>query len=102
MNYVLTHTCLELSPAIFDPEPLYCTACEEDDRSNQGKRPQGQGFLRPRVWLYNEFGFPDEDAISEVTAADIRTKPDAVIVVGTALKVPSAKLSCSRHVSHSS
>jgi NAD+-dependent protein deacetylase SIR2 len=72
---------------------LECTACqkEEEGRLNEGKRIQGKGFLLLRVWFYNEFGFLDQDAINEVTAKDIRTKPNAVIVVGTALKVQSVK-----------
>jgi hypothetical protein len=41
--------------------------------------------------LYNDFEFLDKKAINKVKAADIYTKPDAVIVVGTALKVDSAK-----------
>jgi NAD+-dependent protein deacetylase SIR2 len=83
------------NPAIFDPDLdlLDCTACkkEEEDRLEKGQREHGKGFLLPRVWLYNQFDFPDEDAIKKVKAEDIRKKPDAVIVVGTALKVPSAK-----------
>jgi NAD+-dependent protein deacetylase SIR2 len=67
------------------------TTCIEDDQSKQGKRSQGQSKLQLRVWLYNDFGFPDEKAINKVKAVDIHTKPNAVIVVGTALKVDSAK-----------
>lgn len=40
--------------------------------------------------LYNEHN-PDEDAIGSVTTADLRTRPDALIVVGTTLKVPGVK-----------
>jgi NAD-dependent SIR2 family protein deacetylase len=47
--------------------------------------------LRPRVWLYLDNNYPDEDAISRVTHADLQKKLDIVIVVGTALKVKGAK-----------
>lgn len=40
--------------------------------------------------LYNEFN-PDEDAIGAVSHADLKTRPDAVIVVGTSLKVPGIR-----------
>ena len=40
--------------------------------------------------LYNEFN-PDEEAIGAVSAADLRSRPDAVIVVGTSLKVPGIR-----------
>jgi NAD-dependent histone deacetylase SIR2 len=40
--------------------------------------------------LYNEHN-PDEDAIGSITTADLRTRPDALIVVGTTLKVPGVK-----------
>jgi NAD-dependent histone deacetylase SIR2 len=40
--------------------------------------------------LYNEFN-PDEDAIGACSAADLKSRPDAVIVVGTSLKVPGIR-----------
>lgn len=40
--------------------------------------------------LYNEYN-PDEDAIGSVSQADLRKVPDAVIVVGTSLKVPGVR-----------
>ncbi len=47
--------------------------------------------MRPRVWLYLDDNYPDEDAISRVTHADLQKKLDVVIVVGTALNVKGAK-----------
>ena len=41
--------------------------------------------------MYNNFGFPDKDAINEFIAVEIHIKPNAVIVVGTALKVDLVK-----------
>jgi NAD-dependent histone deacetylase SIR2 len=40
--------------------------------------------------LYNEHN-PDDEAIGAVVKADLRTRPDALIVVGTTLKVPGVK-----------
>ena len=42
--------------------------------------------------MYTKFRFLNKDAIKEVTAVDICTKPNAVIVTATALRVPFAKL----------
>ncbi|TKA72538.1 hypothetical protein B0A49_04232 [Cryomyces minteri] len=75
------------------PIPPSCTACEEVDdlRTNfEGKRSHGIGRMRPRMVLYNEHN-PDDEAIGAVTKSDLRTRPDAIIVVGTTLKVPGVK-----------
>jgi NAD-dependent histone deacetylase SIR2 len=79
--------------ALFEgPEPPSCTECETLDgvRTAGGLRSHGIGRLRPRMVLYNEFN-PDEEAIGAVSAADLRSRPDAVIVVGTSLKVPGIR-----------
>jgi NAD-dependent histone deacetylase SIR2 len=74
------------------PEPPPCKECEEIEcvRLAGGLRSHGIGRLRPRMVLYNEFN-PDEEAIGAVSHADIKTRPDAVIVVGTSLKVPGIR-----------
>ena len=74
-------------------EPPSCKACEELDEIRTtlaGKRSHGIGRLRPRIVLYNEYN-PDEEAIGAVTTADLKSRPDAVIVVGTTLKVPGVR-----------
>jgi NAD-dependent histone deacetylase SIR2 len=79
--------------ALFEgPEPPLCKECETTDavRMAGGLRSHGVGRLRPRMVLYNEFN-PDEDAIGAVSAADLKARPDAVIVVGTSLKVPGIR-----------
>ncbi|KAE9376899.1 DHS-like NAD/FAD-binding domain-containing protein, partial [Stipitochalara longipes BDJ] len=79
--------------ALFEgPEPPLCKECETTDavRIAGGLRSHGIGRLRPRMVLYNEFN-PDEDAIGAVSAADLKSRPDAVIVVGTSLKVPGIR-----------
>lgn len=75
------------------PKPPLCGECEEHDRVRTtygNKRSHGIGRLRPRMVLYNEYN-PDEDAIGRVSQADLRRVPDAVIVVGTSLKVPGVR-----------
>ncbi|KAH8808227.1 DHS-like NAD/FAD-binding domain-containing protein [Xylogone sp. PMI_703] len=74
------------------PEPPSCPECEANDiaRVAGGLRSHGIGRLRPRMVLYNEFN-PDEEAIGAVSHADLKTRPDAVIVVGTSLKVPGIR-----------
>ncbi|KAK7744205.1 hypothetical protein SLS53_003726 [Cytospora paraplurivora] len=75
------------------PEPPLCERCKEADYVRTefgGKRSHGIGRLRPRMVLYNEYN-PDEDAIGKVSQADLRRVPDAVLVVGTSLKIPGVK-----------
>lgn len=84
---------LDFNGALFDgPEAPPCPECEtiEKVREISGLRGHGVGRLRPRMVLYNEHN-PDEDAIGAVSAADLKTRPDAVIVVGTSLKVPGVR-----------
>ncbi|KAJ6446079.1 NAD-dependent histone deacetylase SIR2 [Purpureocillium lavendulum] len=75
------------------PEAPLCGMCKEHDEvrtTHAGKRSHGIGRLRPRFVLYNEFN-PDEEAIGNVARADLKARPDAVIVVGTTLKVPGTR-----------
>ena len=79
---------------LFDgPEPPSCPECVAHDAlrtTHAGKRSHGVGRLRPRIVLYNEQN-PDDEAIGAVTTADFRTRPDAVIVVGTSMKIPTVR-----------
>ncbi|KAK9378248.1 DHS-like NAD/FAD-binding domain-containing protein [Kockiozyma suomiensis] len=80
-------------PSVFEQTgSSECIECREldDVRAVVGKRKQGIGRLRPRIVLYNEFN-PDGEAIGSVTAADLRSRPDALLVVGTSLKVPGVR-----------
>lgn len=73
--------------------PPACPDCQTRDSIRTeyaGKRSHGVGRLRPRIVLYNEHN-PDDEAIGAVTAADFRTRPDCVIVVGTSMKIPAIK-----------
>lgn len=88
------HELANLDPELFTgPIAPLCPRCEEinDIRTNhEGKRSHGIGRLRPRMVLYNEHN-PDDEAIGAVTKEDLRKRPDAVIVVGTTLKVPGVR-----------
>jgi NAD+-dependent protein deacetylase SIR2 len=73
--------------------PPQCPECLTRDNirtEHAGKRSHGVGRLRPRIVLYNEHN-PDDEAIGAVTTADFRTRPDAVIVVGTSMKIPAVR-----------
>lgn len=75
------------------PTPPLCSSCEEINNirtNHEGKRSHGIGRLRPRMVLYNEHN-PDDEAIGAVTRDDLRKRPDAVIVVGTTMKVPGVR-----------
>ncbi|MCJ1251658.1 hypothetical protein MMC30_008893 [Trapelia coarctata] len=84
----------DFQPALFDgPEPPLCRVCIETDKvrtDHAGKRSHGIGKLRPRIVLYNEHN-PDEEAIGAVVSSDLRARPDAVIVVGTSMKIPGVR-----------
>lgn len=84
----------DFQPALFDgPLPPPCTQCVEVDRvrtDHAGKRSHGVGRLRPRMVLYNEHN-PDDEAIGSVVSSDLRARPDAVIVVGTSMKIPGVR-----------
>lgn len=84
----------EFDANLFDgATPPPCPRCEEinDIRTtHEGKRSHGIGRLRPRMVLYNEHN-PDDEAIGTVTRQDLQKRPDAVIVVGTTLKVPGVR-----------
>jgi NAD-dependent histone deacetylase SIR2 len=84
----------DLDADLFDgPETPICELCiaADDARTvHAGKRSHGVGRLRPRMVLYNEHN-PDDEAIGAVVKADMRTRPDCLIVVGTTLKIPGVK-----------
>ena len=84
----------DFQPHLFEgPEPPPCPECVTYDAlrtTHAGKRSHGVGRLRPRMVLYNEQN-PDDEAIGAVTTADFRTRPDAVIVVGTSMKIPTVR-----------
>lgn len=84
----------DFQPDMFQgPTPPQCPECVNLDslRTNEaGKRSHGIGRLRPRIVLYNEHN-PDEEAIGAVTTSDLRQRPDAVVVVGTSLKIGAVK-----------
>lgn len=69
-----------------------CTNCRELNEVRQiaGKRTHSEGFLRPRIVLYNEF-HPDGELIGRITEKDLKSKPDCLVISGTTLKIPGVK-----------
>ena len=92
----LTHLA-PFDPVLFSPGSLPgCAECEKLEEVNEAlnqdkRRARLIPFVRPRLWLYDDDYYADAAAISKVQAADFKKKVGAVIVVGTALKVPGAK-----------
>lgn len=78
---------------MFDrPDAPECPECivVNQARMATGYRSHGIGKMRPRIVLYNEHN-PDEEGITSVMNADIRSRPDALIVVGTSMKIPGVR-----------
>ncbi|KAL9056879.1 MAG: hypothetical protein Q9162_002650 [Coniocarpon cinnabarinum] len=79
---------------LFDQDlPPECAECQALDHTRTevaGKRSHGIGRMRPRMTLYNETG-PDDEAIGACSSADLKTRPDCVLVVGTTLSVPGVR-----------
>ncbi|KAL9608758.1 MAG: hypothetical protein Q9167_006412 [Letrouitia subvulpina] len=84
----------DFEPALFDgPVAPLCALCIETDKvrtNHAGKRSHGVGRLRPNMVLYNEHN-PEDETIGYVVKADLRARPDAVIVVGTSMKIPGVR-----------
>jgi len=81
------------APELFhDMSVPICPRCDEIEtrRIAEGKRSRGIGRLRPRIVLYGEAN-PDEDVIGETVEKDLQKPIDAVLVVGTTMKVPGMK-----------
>lgn len=65
-----------------------CSSCFEKHQLREvaGLRTGRIGALRPNIVLYGE-EHPTADAIRKMTAADLRRKPDLLLILGTSLKV---------------
>ncbi|KAJ5226811.1 NAD-dependent protein deacetylase hst4 [Penicillium citrinum] len=83
----------DLKPDQFcEADPPDCEACCDRDTARQatGQRSHGIGRMRPRMVLYNEHN-PDEEAITSVMNADVRSRPRVLVVAGTSLKIPGVR-----------
>lgn len=85
---------LDFDRALFEgPVPPACDECLRINTLRtevEGRRSHGVGYFRPRMVLYGEAN-PDGVAIGSVANKDMRQRPDAIIVVGTTLKVPGVR-----------
>lgn len=65
-----------------------CPTCRivQEDRARRNRRCTGVGRLRPNIVLYGE-EHPDGDVIGKCAAADMRARPDFLLIAGTSLKV---------------
>jgi NAD-dependent histone deacetylase SIR2 len=83
----------DLEPSQFcEADPPDCEACCDNDTARQatGQRSHGIGRMRPRMVLYNEHN-PDEEAITSVMNADVKSRPRVLVVAGTSLKIPGVR-----------
>ena len=71
---------------------LECIACAEKNKNRilSGRRSTSIGHYRPDIILYNE-AHPQGDDISSLLSYDLAKKPDALIVMGTSMKVAGIK-----------
>lgn len=79
----------DISEAYEGGYSVQCSQCQErlSLRKALGKRLNvAVGSLRPAITLYGEQGMEDL-FISEISNADIKSKPDCLIIFGTSLKV---------------
>lgn len=69
-----------------------CPLCAESSgsRAASGKRATKIGSLRPNIVLYGE-EHPAADSVGKLTTADLRAAPEAMVILGTSLKVHGLK-----------
>ncbi|KAI9144349.1 DHS-like NAD/FAD-binding domain-containing protein [Paraphysoderma sedebokerense] len=82
----------EFERVFIDGTPPGCPDCNEKSmmRAAANMRSRAVGTLRPDIILYNEH-HPRGDLIADITMADLRKKPDLLVVMGTSLKVVGIK-----------
>ncbi|KAF6843646.1 nad-dependent histone deacetylase sir2 [Colletotrichum musicola] len=97
VEHMVCSKCADIKPLknelFVGHEAPLCEECKTLDQLRtqfEQRRSHGIGRLRPRMVLYNEFN-PDEEAIGKVSSVDLKSRPDAVIVVGTSLKIPGVR-----------
>ncbi|KAJ3562112.1 hypothetical protein NPX13_g8685 [Xylaria arbuscula] len=84
---VVCRSIVVLEPESFQgSRPPSCRSC-----ASRQRRAAAIGVLRPRIRLYDQDdGAIDDEAIQLVVADDSRAPLDALLVVGTALRIPGA------------
>lgn len=99
LDHIKCALCHSISPmekthveVYLEGEHVPCTMCVEKSQARvaAGRRPLGSGVMKPHIVLYNE-AHPYGDCIGEIMTADLRKKPDSLIIMGTTLKVTGIK-----------
>jgi NAD-dependent histone deacetylase SIR2 len=72
--------------------PPPCLQCEIPrlDSRGEAKRLWNPGPLRPRVTFYDQNGGWDSEGVAKVVKSDLKARPDAFLVAGTALSTKGA------------
>ena len=71
---------------------MVCPECEliQSVREAGGLRRRSIGILRPNIVLYNE-PHPRGDWVASIFEADLKRKPDLLLIIGTSLRIPGCK-----------
>ena len=82
----------EAASSLHAGEAPECPTCLDKSaiREAAGRRSLAVGTLRPDIVLYGE-DHPCGDVIAKACAADLRRRPDCLIIAGTSLKIPGFK-----------
>jgi NAD+-dependent protein deacetylase SIR2 len=90
MVYSKCNHCSNLDAERFNgPKPLSCALCQETNNvrtKHADKWSHGIRCLWSRMMLYNEHNL-DNEAIGAIVKSNLRARSDALIVVGTSLKI---------------
>jgi NAD-dependent histone deacetylase SIR2 len=87
---------VEFTQSIIEPYKeglsVECAKCKDksEKRIAMGRRAISTGIYRPDIVLYNE-PHPEGEEISSILSADLAKHPDALLVIGTSLKVAGIK-----------
>lgn len=70
-----------------------CQTCQDknEHRESKGRRSLPAGLLVPNIVLYGE-DHPQSGHLGPISESDIRLRPDALVIMGTSLKVHGLKI----------
>lgn len=93
MECISCHYLCQIDISLFSgTHPPACPLCQVriTEAVERGSRSTTPGILRPRILLYDDTQEWDTESIAAVVKHDLKSKPDVLLVAGTALKVPGA------------